>query len=334
MERRKFLKKATITGGALFASGFIPVAAQSLSQIPNNPLYRGESDSNQLTDELIKGISDLHIHAFPDSSARSINELDFSRQAYKAGYKSVMFKSNDFSCHDRAYIIRKELPDFECFGSLCMNSVHGDKVNVVAAKKAVATEGNYCRCIWMPTLDAVYPLSLSKRKEKGIPVLNDSGSVLPEVIQVMEICAEADIIFATGHSSPKENIILAKKAKEVGVKKFVVTHANSRIWKMDHDQIKECIDYGAFIEYCCLPLLWGGDSTMRNYERMSIAEFTAFIQIAPERSFISSDLGQKDMPNPMDGMRNCLSRLLKAGVTQLQIDWMVRTNPAKLMGLG
>lgn len=45
----------------------------------------------------------------------------------------------------------------------------------------------------------------------------------------MEICAEANIIFATGHSSPEESLIPAKKAQEIGVKKFVVTHANSSI---------------------------------------------------------------------------------------------------------
>lgn len=80
---------------------------------------------------------------------------------------------------------------------------------------------------------------------EGVPVVDDNGRVLPEVVRVMEICAEANIIFATGHSSPEESIVLARKAREVGVKKCVVTHANSGIWKMTHDQIKQCIDLGA-----------------------------------------------------------------------------------------
>lgn len=86
----------------------------------------------------------------------SVDEYGFMKDAMAAGYRAVMFKSNDFSCHDRAYIIRQALPDAECLGSFCMNRVHGDKVNVFAAQKAVETSGGLCRCIWMPTLDAAY----------------------------------------------------------------------------------------------------------------------------------------------------------------------------------
>ena len=41
---------------------------------------------------------------------------------------SLIHISNDFSCHDRAYLIRQELQGFEVFGSLCMNRVHGEDV--------------------------------------------------------------------------------------------------------------------------------------------------------------------------------------------------------------
>lgn len=120
--------------------------------------------------------------------------------------------SNDFSCHDRAYIIRQALSGAECYGSFCMNRVHGDRVNPFAARKAVETSGGLCRCIWLPTLDASYQYKYEGRKERGIPVLDDNGKVLPEVVKVMEICAEANIILATGHSSPDESITLIRKA--------------------------------------------------------------------------------------------------------------------------
>ena len=41
--------------------------------------------------------------------------------------------------------------------------------------------------------------------------MDDNGKVLPEVVKVMEICAEANIILATGHSSPDESITLIRK---------------------------------------------------------------------------------------------------------------------------
>ncbi len=313
--RRDFIRAAGAAGGALLMAN-----------------AHGEGSPSSPRDWL-HGVSDIHVHAAPDTKARAIDELSFAREAWQAGYRSIMFKSNDWSCHDRAFLIRQALPQFECFGSLCMNRVHGDRVNVYAAEQAIKTSGRYCRCIWMPTLDAAYPHAVEKRPGKGIPVLDDTGRVLPEVVRVMEICAEADIIFATGHSSSVESIVMAEKARNVGVGKFVVTHANSLIWKMTPDQIRKCIDLGAFIEYCYLPVLWGPGTGLPDFAPMSGAEFAAFAALAPESSFITTDLGQRNMPHPLEGMRACILELLNAGMSQRDMDRMLRANPAWLMGL-
>ena len=286
-----------------------------------------------MPDDSLRGVSDIHVHAAPDIKPRSIDELSFCRDAQKAGYRSVMFKSNEWSCHDRAYLIRQALPDFNCFGSLCMNRAHGDKINAYAAEITVKTTGNHCRCIWMPTQAAAYQHAHDKLPGKGIPVLSDTGRVLPEVIKVMEICAEADIIFASGHSSPQESLVLAEKAREVGVKKFVVTHANSHIWKMTRDQIMKVAGLGGFIEYSYITNLAGPGTGVPMLARMKDEEFVEYAKIVPERSFITTDLGQVDMPHPLDGMRMCIAALHKGGVSRKDVDTMARSNPARLMGL-
>ncbi len=325
MSRRDFIRNSALAGGSLFLSSALVRASDAVSSIGEKRDYSYVG--------MLKDVCDIHLHAMPDSRERSVDEYGFMKDAMTAGYRAVMFKSNDFSCHDRAHVIRQALPGAECFGSFCMNKVHGDKVNVFAAKKAVETSGGLCRCIWMPTLDAVYQYRHERRKEAGIPVLDVYGKVLPEVVKVMEICAEADIIFATGHSSPEESLMLLRKAQEVGVKRVVVTHANSSIWTMTPDQIKQCIDLGAYIEYCYLPCLWGEGTKMPQYQRQSIEEFAAFVRIAPSRSFISTDLGQAVMPHPIDGMRDCIINLQSVGVSQSDIDLLVRSNPAWLIGL-
>lgn len=332
ISRRSFLRGSIQAGGALMLAGALPVRAAGLFPGGDNA-ETSDSMTNDAADGLLQGVCDIHLHASPDSSARSVNEWGFAVDARRAGYRAVMFKSNDFSCHDRAYLIRQVLPDFEVFGSFCMNRVHGDRVNVFAAEKAVATTGGLCRCIWMPTLDAAYQYRRMGRKERGIPVVDDAGQVLPEVVRVMEICAEADIIFATGHSSPEESIALAGKAREVGVGRFVVTHANSHWWMMTPDQIRECVELGAYIEYCYLPCLWGEGTQMPQYERQTAEKFAEFVRIAPERSFITTDLGQAVMPHPAEGMRQCIKGLFEAGFTQAETDQLVRINPAYLIGL-
>ena len=325
MSRRDFIRNSALAGGSLFLSSALVRASDAVSGIGEKRDYSYVG--------MLKDVCDIHLHAMPDSRERSVDEYGFMKDTMTAGYRAVMFKSNDFSCHDRAYVIRQALPGAECFGSFCMNKVHGDKVNVFAAKKAVETSGGLCRCIWMPTLDAAYQYRHERRKEAGIPVLDVYGKVLPEVVKVMEICAESDIIFATGHSSPEESLMLLRKAQEVGVKRVVVTHANSSIWTMTPDQIKQCIDLGAYIEYCYLPCLWGEGTKMPQYQRQSIEEFAAFVRIAPSRSFISTDLGQAVMPHPIDGMRDCIINLQSVGVSQSDIDLLVRSNPAWLIGL-
>lgn len=322
MDRRKFIKSTLLTGGSLAMSGMLSVKTSA-----------GVNVETPATNMTLNGISDIHIHALPDSRPRSISELSFARQAHEAGYRSVMYKSNDFSCHDRAFVIHEILPDFEVFGSLVMNKVYGDKVNIRAAEKAVATTGSRCRCIWMPTQDATYPLKLENSNETGIPVLDNARNVLPEVVRVMEICAEADIIFATGHSSPEESLILARKAREVGVGKCVITHVNSLIWKMTEDQIKQAIDLGAYVEYCFLPCFWGPGTSLPNMPVMSMEEFSTYARINPERSFITSDMGQSQLINPLDGMYKTIQALLALGIARKDIDLMVRSNPAKLVGL-
>ena len=85
----------------------------------------------------------------------------------------------------------------EVFGSLCMNRVHGDKVNVFAAEKAVATTGIFvvvsgCRHR-MP-----FTRTSAITARKRVPVVDDNGRVLSEVVRVMEICAEGEYHFRNG----------------------------------------------------------------------------------------------------------------------------------------
>ena len=117
------------------------------------------------------------------------------------------------------------------------------------------------------------------------------------------------------------------------MKRIVVTHANSYIWTMTTNQIKQCIDLGAYIEYCYLPCLWGAGTKMPQYQRQSIEDFASFVRIDPTRSFISTDLGQAVMPHPIEGMRDCIVKLQSVGVSQKDIDLLVRRNPAWLIGL-
>lgn len=87
------------------------------------------------------------------------------------------------------------------------------------------------------------------------------------------------------------------------------------------------------MEYSYITNLWGPSTGLPDFERMNDKEFADFASIAPERSIITTDLGQVGMPHPVEGMRRCILALLANGLTQKNIDYMVRTNPAALVGI-
>lgn len=256
-----------------------------------------------------------------------------AQEAKAAGYRAVLFKSNDFSCHDRAYLLRQAVPGIELFGSIVLNRATGATLNTYAVEKALATTGNLCRTVWMPTLDAEYAVRTFKQNTPFIRVSDGNGKLLPETLHIMELCAQTDVAFATGHSSPTESLLMAQAAHDMGFKKCIITHPNALIWKMSPAQLERAASLGAWIEFCYLGRFWGEDSAMPTYPRQSLQEATEILRVAPERTFITTDLGQVGMPRPVAGMRQAHNELLKAGFSAASLKSMLSDTPAYLIGL-
>lgn len=297
-------------------------------------LMANENNAKNAKDSDLTGISDIHIHAAPDSKERLSNELAIAKEAKAAEYKSVCFKSNDFSSHDRAFIISCMLGggEFSCFGSLCLNYTTGDKLNAFAVEKAIATTGGLCRQIWLPTQVAAYQERMHRTGRAGIAVCDEHGKPLKDTLRIMGLCKEANIALASGHASPIESLALARAAATMKYEKFIITHANSLIWTMSEAQIREACDLGAWVEFCAITNFWGKGTSLAEFEPLSWAEFARFAKINPARCFISTDLGQIKMPHPINAMRETIFRLRENGVSEGEIDLLVRKNPAYLVG--
>lgn len=83
LSRRDFIRNSMIAGGAMLLSGMLPSKA-------GIPAFTDSEDFNLSgTDELLRGVSDIHLHAAPDSKARLGNELEFARAAHDAGFRSI-----------------------------------------------------------------------------------------------------------------------------------------------------------------------------------------------------------------------------------------------------
>lgn len=317
--RRDFLKTAAMAGAV--------VAVTNIS--------RNAEAATPPVDKDLNGIIEMHVHSDPDVRARSIDQLTLTRQYAQNGYRAVMFKCHDFCTADNAYLLRGMVPGIEVFGGIALNRNYGPTVNVEAAMSATQLSGHYCRCIWMPTYQSAYDMKRGG-KAGGIPVVDGAGRVLPEVVKVMEICRDADIIFATGHSSPEEAVILTAKAKEVGVRKCVVTHCTQTYWFLSREQAEQCLANGAWLEHSILPFYNGQHCLIPNYQnarQTKLEEIAEYIKLDPSRQFVSSDLGMSKMPNPVDGLRDCIRGLRKVGLSDQELDTVTRKVPAFLLGM-
>ena len=55
--------------------------------------------------------------------------------------------------------------------------------------------------------------------------------------------------------------------------------------------------------------------------------------VGAEHCVMSTDLGQAFNPTPAEGMRMMIAYMLRCGITEKEMELMVKVNPAKLLGL-
>ncbi|UCG05103.1 MAG: hypothetical protein JSV83_14390, partial [Desulfobacterales bacterium] len=160
--------------------------------------------------------------------------------------------------------------------------------------------------------------------------LDSKAQLVPEIHQILPIIKQHDMVLASGHMSPAETFALEKEARRLGINRFVVTHP------LDHEFFSQAFSKndlillaknGAFIEFTLIALL--------TWEfRHDPAEMVDVIKtVGAEQCIVSTDLGQIWNPRPVEGLRMFIVTLVKYGVTEDEINLMIKTNPAKLLGL-
>jgi hypothetical protein len=283
--------------------------------------------------KLLKGAIDLHIHAGPDIFPRELDEVDVARQAEEIGMKAVLFKSHFTTNADRIYMLRKKLDDIELYGSVILNKSVGG-INPEAVFVALNLGA---KRVEMPTVDAIphierlgrtYPWSkIQLPKTEGITILNSEGELIPEVREVCELVATYDAILCTGHLTVLEMFALIREAKDSGVEKILVTHAELDVVSVSKEDQRKMADMGAYIEHSFTPC-----THLR--QRLAPQRIVEAIEhVGAEHCVMSSDMGQPVNPLPKEGFRIFVKTMLHLGIPQADIDIMIRKNPAKLLGL-
>jgi hypothetical protein len=324
--RREFLKTGVKGALALAALGRVGAAEAQVRVFPPPPPAGSP----------IEGMIDWHVHSSPDVFGRAVDDIEVTRKAVEAKMGAIVLKNHVMETGARAYLARKLADNkIPVFGGIVLNGPHG--INPEAVQWMWRMEGGYGRIVYMPTFDADNHVKVFKDAPEAIKVVDAQGRVLPNVIEVMKICAKQDLVFCTGHSSATESLALIKQAKDVGVKHVVVTHAMFTVVNMNTEQMKQAAAMGAKIEIDFLGTLMGPNAHlpfMTHWKNVSAKDCAEAIKaIGAQHFLMGTDLGQTGNPGHIDGMKALVAGLKANGIGDAQVKMIARDNAAAMLGL-
>jgi hypothetical protein len=291
--------------------------------------------------ELLRGAYDTHMHISPDVVERIVDDITLARTFKELGMDGLVLKSHYGSTAERAAVVRAAVPGVNVLGAIALNRAVGG-INPLAVEIA-AREG--ARTVWLPTVDSVneshereaapgakvpvwVKLQLDLR-EQGIeippvPVVDTHGSPLPEVLEVLGMIARHKMCLATGHLSRDEIFAVVDAAVDAGVETIVVTHPEFPSQDLSVEDQNALADKGALLERCFTTPHTGKVTWERWIENIRATR--------PERSVLSTDLGQVFNPPVQDGMALMVDRLLDAGFDEEEIYVMAVVNTRLVAG--
>jgi hypothetical protein len=290
--------------------------------------------------QCLQGAYDLQVHVGPDVIGRRIDDIDCAKEFLARGLKGFVLKSHYIQTGERAQVVSKAVPGIKAHGALTLNHSVGG-LNPVAVEIAGRSG---CKIVWMPTVDAAnetagrpdggttkLPFWAKIQRElaaEGISppplsLIDEAGRLTDAARRCLERIAKHGMILATGHVGRREIFAVVRAAKEMGVKKVLVTHAEFPSQSLTGDEQKDLADLGAFIEHCFTTTYtskapW--ETAFANIRRSGVA-----------RTVVSTDLGQTINPPVADGFAMFAQRLLDAGFSTDEVRTMAVTNPTHLI---
>jgi hypothetical protein len=282
-------------------------------------------------DELLKGAIDMHLHAGPDALPSRVDAIEAARQALDAGMRALVLKSEWYPTAPLVWLIKKIVPGIEVFGAVSLDYPVGG-LNAYAIESSLKFG---LKVVWMPTSSSMNSRNKIKKllnldlEGEGFNILGDNGELEQEIQKILNLVKAHDLVLANGHISPSETFALFKEAQKVGIKKMVVTHPYlSEVLEETFtiEELKHLAGMGAFIEFTAVELM---PETPHDLDHIVEAIKT----IGTDYCILSSDMGLDIHPSPLEGLRIFISSLLRKGITQEEIERMVKINPSKLLGL-
>lgn len=285
---------------------------------------------------LLKGAIELHVHSAPSLFPRKQTDWELVADAKEAGMAGLVLKSHESQTVDRATIIREREPELAVYGGLVCNHFTGG-LSPLTVDTAIRLGA---KVIWMPTFSAEEHQRYFGKKntrffnsEKKLPhsfgleIWDENKKLLPEVHEILELIAKADVVLATGHLAPAEVEVLVDAAIEHKVQKILIQHTDLGIARVPHHLEKELAKKGCILEKCYL-------ACSKDFDDIKKEAMAESIKILGADSCVMvTDYGQSHNIPPVEALGEFIGHMLEAGITEKEINKMLVRNPRQLLGL-
>jgi hypothetical protein len=292
--------------------------------------------------ELVRGAFDPYVHAAPDFAPRRTTDLELAERCRQLGLAGFGLTSHYTSTAERAAVVNAAAGARVATGSIVLNAAVGG-LNATAVEVA-ARQG--ARFVWLPTVSAVgevakveaadpdgnvpvwvrFELELREAgaRPAAVPVLDDGGAPLPELVAVLEIVARRGLVLMTGHLSRGEIFAVVDAAVAAGVETIVVTNPEFPSHKLSPADQQRLAGKGALLQRA-LTTPYTGKCTWDDV-------FMATLAVGAGHTVWGSDLGQVFNPPVEDGLAIMADRFLEAGFTEQEVQTKAVENTQRLAG--
>lgn len=289
-------------------------------------------------DTILNGAIDIHIHVGPDYMPRYADAITLAEEARDAGMRAIVVKCHLTSTVGAAAAACQAVPEVKTIGSISLNNTVGG-LSPRSVKAAVLSGA---KVVWLPTTDAQYAMDKAHQGHwighyvngsnfgydcVRLSVLDQNGQLLEEVKEIVRICKEYDVLLCSGHIGPDECLALTAYAKEIGFDKVEITHANAWVEDFTIPVLQQLVANGAMIS-CSFGAMAPHNGREDPQEVVDIIH-----GVGAEHVVLMTDYGQVNAPSPAQGMRVYYFLMKKYGITDAELDLMMRKNPAYLLGL-
>ena len=245
--------------------------------------------------DLMKGVIDMHVHTNPDLRLRAYDDFELMEAAIRVGARAIVIKTHQGSTVDRAYLCNRH-----------NEIVHG-KTNDFTMFGGITLNRVVGQCV---------------------EVIKD-GTIVPELKTILELIRDYDAVLGTAHISPEESFTVVEAARNLGVKKIVVTHPEWWVVGMTmEDQIRMVKDYDVILERCYAQNMGGGTYKSNLPDNLEIIKEAGYKNV-----MVDTDGGQTENPHWEIEMAEYMQYLLDHGIPEEQVYHMTHTIPAGLLGI-